>query len=215
MQTRAKSGFVQPKIRLLLAHSEPKNVKQALLDPPWHSAMQAEYDALIQNKTWSLVPLLPNRQAIGCKWVFRVKENPDGSVNRYKARLVAKGFHQRQGFDFLETFSQVVKPVTIRIIIIIAITNHWSIQQLDVNNAFLNGILDEEVYMQQPQGFESKDSSLVCKLHKALYGLKQAPRQWFERLQSTLLFLGLHLENVTLPSLCFAPRLTPSICWFM
>jgi histone deacetylase 1/2 len=103
---------------------------------------------------------------------------------------VAKGFHQRQGFDFTETFSPVVKPVTIRLILTIAITHKWSIQQLDVNNAFLNGILDEEVYMAQPQGFDNGDSSQVCKLNKALYGLKQAPRQWFERLQATLLQLG-------------------------
>lgn len=192
MHTRAKTGFVQPKLtfKLLLAHSEPKNAKQALLLPQWQAAMQAEYDALMKNHTWSLVKLPSNRQAIGCKWVFRVKENPDGTINKYKARLVAKGFHQRQGFDFLETFSPVVKPVTVRVILTIAITHKWSIQQLDVNNAFLNGVLDEEVYMEQPQGFESADPTLVCKLHKALYGLKQAPRQWFERLQATLLSLG-------------------------
>jgi histone deacetylase 1/2 len=105
--------------------------------------------------------------------------------------LVTKGFHQRQGFDFIETFSPVVKPVTIRLILTIAITHKWSIQQLDVNNAFLNDILEEEVYMTQPHGFDSTDSTLVCKLHKALYGLKQAPRQWFERLQGALLQLGL------------------------
>jgi histone deacetylase 1/2 len=194
MTTRAKTGFTQPRLepRLLLTHSEPKNVKQALLDPKWKTAMQEEYDALLQNKTWSLVPLPSHRQAIGCKWVFRVKENPDGSVSRYKARLVAKGFHQRQGFDFTETFSPVVKPVTIRLILTIALTHKWSIQQLDVNNAFLNGLLEEEVYMTQPPGFDSTDSSLVCKLHKALYGLKQAPRQWFERLQGALLQLGFH-----------------------
>ncbi|PNX62174.1 histone deacetylase, partial [Trifolium pratense] len=92
MQTRAKTGFVQPKLnfKLLLTHSEPKNVKQALLHPQWHTAMQAEYDALINNNTWSLVKLPSNRKAIGSKWVFRIKENPDGSVNKYKARLVAK-----------------------------------------------------------------------------------------------------------------------------
>jgi histone deacetylase 1/2 len=194
MTTRAKTGFTQPRLepRLLLTHSEPKTVKQALLDHKWKTAMQEEFDALIQNHTWSLVPLPPHRQAIGCKWVFRVKENPDGSVSRYKARLVAKGFHQKQGFDFTETFSPVVKPVTIRLILTIALTHQWSIQQLDVNNAFLNGILDEEVYMTQPPGFEDHDSTLVCKLNKALYGLKQAPRQWFERLQNALLHLGFH-----------------------
>jgi histone deacetylase 1/2 len=191
MTTRAKTGFIQPRLEpiLLLTHSEPKTVKQALLDPKWKTAMQEEFDALLENHTWSLVPLPSHRQAIGCKWVLRIKENPDGSVSRYKARLVAKGFHQRQGFDFTETFSPVVKPVTIRLILNIALTHKWSIQQLDVNNAFLNDILDEEVYMTQPPGFEANDSSLVYKLNKALYGLKQVPRQWFERLQSAPLTL--------------------------
>jgi histone deacetylase 1/2 len=125
MTTRAKTGFIQPRLepRLLVAHSEPTNVKQALLDPKWKQAMQEEYDALFHNNTWSLVTLPSHRQVIGCKWVFRVKENPDGTVNKYKARLVAKGFHQRQGFDFNETFSPVVKPVTIRLILTIAITH--------------------------------------------------------------------------------------------
>lgn len=174
MQTRAKFGFSQPKLepRLLLTHTEPKTVKQALADLQWKAAMQAEYDALIYNNTWTLVPLPSQRQTIGFKWVFRVKENSDGSVNRYKDILVAKGFHQRHGFDFNETFSPVVKPITIKIILTIAITYKWSIQQLDVNNAYFNGLVDEEVYMEQPKGFESSNSSLVCKLNKAVYGLK-------------------------------------------
>lgn len=151
--------------------------------------MQYEFEALCNNKAWSLVPLPPNRQPRGCKWVFRIKENPDDSVSRYKARLVAKGFHQKQGFDFNETFSPVVKLITIKLILNIALTHKWSIQQLDVNNAFLNGLLHEDVYMEQPRGFVTSPSSLVCKQHKALYGLKQAPRQWFERLQRALLKL--------------------------
>lgn len=157
MQTRSKSGIVKPRVfpSLLLTHVEPTSVKQALAQPEWRAAMQDEYDALLKNGTWSLVPLPPNRTAIGCKWVFRVKENPDGSVQRYKARLVAKGFHQQPGFDYTETFSPVVKPITIRILLTLVVTHNWPIQQLDVNNAFLNGILDEEVYMTQPPGFES------------------------------------------------------------
>jgi len=192
MKTRAKSGFVQPKRypSLLLTHCEPKNVKQALSDSNWHASMRDEFDALQKNHTWDLFPLPPNRSVIGCKLVFRVKENADGTLNRFKARLVAMGFHQLQGFDFNETFSPVIKPFTIRIILCLGITYKWTIQQLDVNNAFLNGTLDEEVYMQQPQGFESSDPSLVCKHNKALYGLKHAPRQWFERLKATLLNLG-------------------------
>ncbi|MCH96122.1 retrovirus-related Pol polyprotein from transposon TNT 1-94, partial [Trifolium medium] len=127
MQTRSKSGIVLPKRKptLLLTHTEPKNVKQALLDPKWLAAMKSEFQALQQNQTWSLVHLPANRKAIGCKWVFRIKENPD------------------------------VKPLTIRLILSLAISHKWPLQQLDVNNAFLNGVLEEEVYMQQPQGFES------------------------------------------------------------
>lgn len=152
--------------------------------------MKAEYDALMSNGTWSLVPLPSNRQVIGCKWVYRIKENPDGTVNRYKARLVAKGFHQQLGFDYTKTFSPVVKPVTVRILLILVVSNHWSLQQLDINNAFLNGDLAEEVYMTQPPGFESTQSGLVCKLHKALYGLKQAPRAWFEKLTTASVSFG-------------------------
>lgn len=192
MQTRSKSGIVQSKIQptLLLTHMEPYNVKQALADPSWKSAMQDEFDALQKNHTWDLVSLPPSREAIGCKWGFRVKENSDGSTNKYKARLVAKGFHQQPGFDYTETFSLVVKPVTVRTVLTIAVSRGWTLQQLDVNNAFLNGVLTEEVYMQQPKGFEATNHSLVCKLNKAIYGLKQAPRAWFEKLTAALLQFG-------------------------
>lgn len=143
MQTRAKSGIVQRRINptLLLTHREPKNTKQALSNPTWKSAMQDEFLALISHNTWSLVPLPPNRKAIGCKWVYCIKENPDGSVHKYKARLVAKGFNKQFGSDYNETFSPVVKPVDIRLILTLALTRCWLIQQLDVNNAFLNGPL--------------------------------------------------------------------------
>lgn len=192
MQSRSKSGIHLPRINptLLLTHCEPQSVKQALTDPDWLSAMLQEYEALMKNNTWNLVPLPPNRKPIGCKWDFRVKENADGSINKYKARLVAKGFNQVPGFDFSETFSPVVKLVTIRLIISLALTNQWQLAQLDVNNAFLNGLLHETVYVPQLPGFQDTNSSLVCKLNRALYGLKQAPRQWFERLQSTRIQFG-------------------------
>jgi histone deacetylase 1/2 len=161
-----------------------------MADSRWLQAMKEEYTALMNNNTWSLVPLPPHRKAIGCKWIFRVKENPDGSVNKFKARLVAQGFLQTAGFDFTETFSPVIKPVTIRIILTLAVTYKWQVQQIDVNNAFLNGVLQEEVFMKQPAGFEVADKSLVCKLHKSLYGLKQAPRAWYDRLTQALLQMG-------------------------
>lgn len=157
---------------LLLTHAEPKSVKSAILNPTWYATMQSEFDALVKNGTWTLVELPPNKMAIGCKWVFRLKQNLDGFVNKYKARLVAKGFHQRISHDYNETFS----PVTERIILTLVISNNCSLQQLDVNNAFLNGVLEKEVYIQQPSGFEKSDKQLVCKLNKAIYGLKPAPR---------------------------------------
>jgi len=124
MITRSKNGIGQPRIHLtlLLTNVEPTNYKQALADPIWFDAMKAEYDALIRNKTWSLVPLPANRVPVGCKWVFRIKENSNGSLNKYKAHLVAKSFHQQPGFDYTETFSLVIKPVTVWILLTLALS---------------------------------------------------------------------------------------------
>jgi len=140
MCTRAKVGVVKPRLQptLLLAHAEPRSTKSALSNPTWLAAMKTEYEALMKNGTWSLTALPSNRSLVGCKWVFRVKENPDGTVSKYKARLVAKGFHQQPGFDYNGTFSPVVKPVIVRILLSLAVTHKWSLQQLDVNNVFLN-----------------------------------------------------------------------------
>ena len=153
--------------------------------------MQSEFQALQSTGTWELVPNHPNYNLVGCKWVFRVKHKPDGTIDRYKARLVAKGFHQQEGLDFSETFSPVAKPTTIRILLSIAVTYDWFIHQLDVSNAFLHGHLKEDVYMVQPPGFvDSSKPHHVCKLRKSLYGLKQAPRAWYEAFYTAILSLG-------------------------
>jgi len=152
--------------------------------------MQEEINALNTNNTWVLTTLPPGVQPIGCKWIFKIKYNPDGSFQRNKARLVANGFHKQLGFDYFETFSPVIKPVTIRIILTIALQLNWSVNQIDKNNAFLYGDLEESVYMVQPPRFEIGPSNVVCKLYKALYGLQQAPSLWFHKLIATLISLG-------------------------
>ena len=139
MVTRSKAEIFKPKTYLVVTQNlEPQSVKAALTATKWREAMQPEFDALQNNKAWTLVPREQAGKIIGNKWVFRVKYNPDGSISKYKVRLVAKDFHQTQEVDFFETFSHVVKPCTIRIILSIVVMNHWSIRQLDVYNAFLN-----------------------------------------------------------------------------
>jgi hypothetical protein len=135
--------------------------------------MADEYNALLRNKTWTLVPPQPGKNLIDCKWVYRVKHKADDSIDLYKARLVAKGFKQRHGIDYDDTFSPVVKPATIRMILSLVVSRGWVLRQLDVQNMFLHDILEEEVYMKQPPGFiDSNYPSYHCKLDKALYGLK-------------------------------------------
>ncbi|KAL9239991.1 hypothetical protein vseg_014258 [Gypsophila vaccaria] len=195
--TRASHNIFKPIDRLNLSAqltptpSEPTTIKQALADPQWHAAMLQQHKALLTNKTWDLVPRSATQNVIGCKWVFRLKYKPDGSLDKYKARLVAKGFHQRPGLDYNETFSPVVKPATVRVILTLAITNSWPLRQLDINDAFLQGTLHDEVHMTQPPGFvDPTRPTHVCRLRKALYGLKQAPRAWYTELRQYLTQIG-------------------------
>ena len=197
MQTKSKCGITKPHPKLCYkavldySLSEPPTYKVASQYPKWCEAMDTEFQALQRKQTWCLVLAPPNVNLVGCKWVYKLKLNSDGSISRYKARLVAKGFHQQAGIDFHETFSPVIKLATVRLIIAVAVSCNWSLRQLDVSNAFLHGYLKEDVFMQQPPGYvDSLHPSYVCKLHKSLYGLKQAPRAWFERFTFHLLHLG-------------------------
>ncbi|KAK9157462.1 hypothetical protein Scep_004036 [Stephania cephalantha] len=194
MITRGKNGISMKKVFTATcsdADSIPSTVEMALSIPHWREAMEKEYQALMKNDTWSLVSPSKNQNVVANKWIFTVKKNSDGTVNRYKARLVAKGFKQIPGIDFSETYSPVIKSATIRIIFSIAVTYGWSIRQIDINNAFLNGQLMEEVYTHQPAGFvDDSNPHHVCRLHKALYGLRQAPRAWFDQLKGALLSWG-------------------------
>ncbi|KAK1418428.1 hypothetical protein QVD17_27572 [Tagetes erecta] len=169
---------------------EPKSSKEAFKDINWVNAMNKEMEALNRNQTWDLVDLPPGRKAIGCKWVYKIKHDPSGAISRYKARLVAKGFSQREGIDFDETFSPVVKMVTVRTVFSLAVQHNWPLYQLDVDNAFLYGDLNEEVYMKPPEGYYSSAETRVCKLKRSLYGLKQASRMWNEKLVGVLVNYG-------------------------
>lgn len=152
--------------------------------------MKNELRALKDNDTWEIVNCPTGKTPIGCKWVFKIKRKSDGSIERYKARLVAKGFTQQYGIDYMETFSSVAKITTVRLLLALAAKKNWLLEQLDINNAFLHRILDEEIYMHLPQGVKSDLANPVCKLKKSLYGLKQASRQWNTTLKNSLLKIG-------------------------
>jgi histone deacetylase 1/2 len=176
---------------MFTASGETHTVEEALSSKHWKEAMDKEYNALMKNKTWRLVPIKRGSNIIDCKWVWKIKYKADRSLDKYKGRLVAKGFKQWYGVDYEDTFSPVVKMATIRTILSIAVSRGWNLRQLDVENAFLHGVLNEEVYMRQPPGYEDKTRPhFVCKLDKALYGLKQAPRAWYACLSSKLVDLG-------------------------
>jgi hypothetical protein len=164
MRTRGKSGFMQPVDRLNLNAAAisplPQSVRSALVDPNWRAAMQSEFDALKANDTWSLVPRPSGVNIVTGKWVFRHKFLADGTLDRYKARWVLRGFTQRPGIDYDETFSPVVKPATVRVVLSLALSRSWPVHQLDVKNAFLHGHLTETVYCSQPY------PDHVCRLNR-------------------------------------------------
>ena len=171
----------------------PKSYAEAMTRPDaqfYHEAACKEIDSLLENKTWVLAKLPPGRKVIGSRWVFLIKYKADGSVERYKGRLVAQGFSQRPGLDFGETFASTVKWATLRAILAIAAYEDLEIESVDISSAFLNGDIDAEIYMKQPEGFTQGSGDDVLKLQKSIYGLKQAPRIWHDKLDSVLSEIG-------------------------
>ncbi|GJS65654.1 retrovirus-related pol polyprotein from transposon TNT 1-94 [Tanacetum coccineum] len=167
---------------------EPKNVNEALGDESWLIAMQEELNQFIANDVWDLVPLPKNQSIIGTKWVIRNKLDDNGIVSRNKAILVAKGYNQQEGIDYDETYAPVAKLESIQILLTLACVKDFKLYQMDVKSAFLNGFINEEVYIAQPPGFiDFEKSNYVYKLKKALYGLKKAPKAWYDRQKSFLL----------------------------
>ena len=174
-----------------LSKEEPKKIEDALKDADWVTAMQEELNEFERNEVWKLVPRPKNRSVVGTKWVFKNKTDSDGTIIRNKARLVAKGYSQQEGIDYDETFAPVARLEAIRIFLAYAAHMKFKVFQMDVKSAFLNGELEEEVYVEQPPGFiDPKYPNHVYRLDKALYGLKQAPRAWYETLAQFLLESG-------------------------
>ena len=169
---------------------EPTTVSEALTSQQkvkWKEAMEAEMRSLQDNDVWDLMELPKGRKSVGCKWVFKVKTNEDGDVERYKARLVAQGFMQVKGADYDETFCPVVRMESLRALVAMSVQRGMELHQLDITTAFLNGTLEEEVFMRQPEGFVVEgQEELVCRLKRSLYGLKQSPRCWNSTLDDYL-----------------------------
>ena len=170
-----------PDFITFMLDGEPKSLSEALSGPDavwWLEAINSEMESIMLNNTWVLVDLSEGCKALGCKWILKKKYKPDGTVDKYKARLVVKGFKQKEGHDFFDTYSPVTRIASIRVLLAIAALHNLEIHQMDVKTAFLNGDLEEEIYMEQPEGFVVPGQERkVCKLVKSLYGLKQAPLQ--------------------------------------
>lgn len=178
---------VQEQVALFVDSEEPMSFKEATNGPDsreWKASMQSEYDSLMKNQTWVLAELPAGRKPITCKWVYKVKRDSNGKVERYKSRLVARGFTQREGIDFFETFSPVARLDSIRVVLALVSEQKWQMVHVDVRTAFLYGQLEEEIFMTQPEGFVL--DGRACRLQKSIYGLKQASRVWNKTFSSFL-----------------------------
>jgi hypothetical protein len=174
-----------------LLEEEPTCFEEAIQRKEWANAMTEEYQSIMKNEVWEIVPRPKNKDGVSSRWLFKIKHVVDGSIEKYKARLVARGFSQKKGIDYEETFAPMARYTSIRTIIALAAKMKWKLHQMDMKTAFLTGVIEEEVYIEQHQGFEVEDrKSHVCKLKKALYRLKQAPRAWYGHIDSFLTSLG-------------------------
>ena len=176
---------------MLLKVEGPTSFTEATEEKEWQNAMKQEFDTIEKNDTWTLTDLPPGHKPIGLKWVFKLKKDPEGNIVKHKARLVAKGYVQRKGIDYDEVFAPVARLDTVRLLLALSAKEGWEVHHLDVKSAFLNGELQEEVYVTQPEGFVKEgEEHKVYRLIKALYGLRQAPRAWNARLDKCLKELG-------------------------
>ena len=175
--------------------TRPSSFEEAMEDPAWVDAMVKEYDSIVRNSAWEIVPRLEGKSVVGSRWIYKVKQATYGSVEKYKARFVARGFSQIEGNG--ETFAPIARYSSIQMILSLLVQMGWHIHQMDVKTAFLNRFIEEEVYIEQPEGFEIFSSDLhVCMLKRALYGLKQAPHAWYTRIINYFTGLGFSKSEV-------------------
>ncbi|KAD5802609.1 hypothetical protein E3N88_13969 [Mikania micrantha] len=188
-----------PDFLTYMVKGEPQTYLDAVTSsegPQWKEAIKNEIDSILQNHTWELVDLPPGCKPLGYRWIFKRKMKADGSIDKYKARLVIKGFRQKEGVDYFDTYSPVTRITSIRLVLAIAALRNLEVHQMDVKTSFLNGDLEEEIYMEQPEGFSAPgQEGKVCKLVKSLYGLKQAPKQWHQKFDQVMLNNGFKINE--------------------
>jgi hypothetical protein len=196
-QSKKPKPFSSYTLMCDLIENEPTCFEEAIQKKEWVDAMTEEYQSIIKNDVWEIVPRPKNKDVVSSKWIYKIKHATDESIEKHKARFVARGFSQKEGIDYEETFSPVARYTSIRTIIALAAKMKWKLHQMDVKTTFLNGVIEEEVYIKQPQGFEVEDiKTHVYRLKKALYGLKQAARTWYGRIDSFLMSLGFTKSKV-------------------
>jgi hypothetical protein len=180
-----------------LLEEEPTYFEESIQRKEWAYAMIEEYQSIIKNDVWEIVPRPKSKDVVSSRWLFKIKHVVDGSIEKYKERFVAHGFSQKEGIDYEETFAPVARYTSIITMIALAAKMKWKLHQMDMKTTFLNGVIEEEVYIEKPQGFEVEDrKSHVCKLKKVLYRLKQAPRALYGYIDSFLMRLGFTKSKV-------------------
>ena len=197
-RARTEKSF-GPDFLTYMLEGEPQTYKEAVNSMEslmWKEVIKSEIDSILHNHTWELVDLSSGCKPLSSKWIFKRKRKVDGSIDKYKARLVIKGYRQTEGLDYFDTYSHVTRINSIRMVLAIAALKDLEVHQMDVKTAFLNGDLNEEIYMEQPEGFSAPGQEMkVCRLVKSLYGLKQAPKQWHEKFDNVMLLHGFKINE--------------------
>ncbi|GJX53109.1 retrotransposon protein, putative, ty1-copia subclass [Tanacetum coccineum] len=197
-RARTEKSF-GPDFVSFMVENEPTSYREAVTSSEghqWKEAIKSEIDSILQNHTWELVDLPPGCKPLGYKWIFKKKMKADGTIDKSQCKMVIKGYRQREGLDYFDTYSPVTRITSIRMVLAIAALRNLEVHQMDVKTAFLNGDLEEEIYMNQPEGFIAPgQESKVCRLVKSLYGLKQAPKQWHQKFIHTMLESGFKINE--------------------